>query len=94
MRESAKLPTIRHRRADDAAVHVIPEQLGVWQPSDNSQADRSTAAFSYGGFSDINNVEYYQYMLQYGATQTEWISIGKQVRIWVYVLSIRTSFEG
>ena len=69
--------------SDDAAVHVIPEQLGVWQPSDNSQADRSTAAFSYGGFSDINNVEYYQYMLQYGATQTEWISVGKQVRIWL-----------
>ena len=63
----------------DAMVDVIPEQQSVWQPGSNSQIAGPVVAFSYGDFSDVSNVEYYQYMLQYGDSSTEWISVGKQV---------------
>ena len=63
----------------DAVVDVIPEQQSVWQPGSNSQIAGPVVAFNYRGFSDVSNVEYYQYMLQYGDSSTEWISVGKQV---------------
>ena len=57
------------------------EQSVAWQQARNStQADADALAFTFAGFGNEDSVSGYEYMYSTGGRESEWVSVGQQVR--------------
>ena len=63
------------------AVVESSEQSVAWQQARNStQADADALAFTFAGFGNEDSVSGYEYMYSTGGRESEWVSVGQQVR--------------